>query len=133
LASKWRNEEIHWFSWKAGNRQSARLRWLEIPKLMLNLGGNCFGYNLVPFSFLWGVKCQRIFLCRLSGFPRKMIRLLVDLWWMLDFSKLGHTENIIDKLYFHFDFVKPKTIYKTIFLIHILLPFVFSRIFEKNC
>ncbi len=26
-----------------------------------------------------------------------------------------------------------KTIYKTIFLIHTLLPFVFSRIFEKNC
>jgi hypothetical protein len=26
-----------------------------------------------------------------------------------------------------------KTIYKTIFLIHILLLFVFSRVFKKNC
>ncbi len=45
--------------------------------------------------------------------------------------------NIFDKfsLNFVFDFclAQSKTIYKTIFLIHILLPFVFSRIFEKNC
>jgi hypothetical protein len=30
-------------------------------------------------------------------------------------------------------FQQAKTIYKTIFLVHVLLPFVFSRIFEKNC
>jgi hypothetical protein len=29
-------------------------------------------------------------------------------------------------------FLLPKTIYKTIFLIHTLLPFVFSRISEKE-
>jgi hypothetical protein len=32
-----------------------------------------------------------------------------------------------------FVWVQSKTIYKTIFLIHKLLPFAISRIFEKNC